>query len=231
MHSKTLAALLAATMLLAAAVPARASLLLDVNGTSDTPLMVDLNQAMAVSFHLDNAVSNVSISASLNCSMCDFTAYLMQGNFGPSASVADLVQAMNFSSVPLGGELFSALNLAADDYYVVLENLSPVSVIWEGGSSPLVTTLPGVHQLDDWSSTVFDPTFAPNSQFDVILGQGARFYSIVSTATNPGPGPGPGPSPGPDPKTVPEPNGLALFMLGAALLPLATRRTLARSQV
>jgi len=221
MHSKSPTTLLVATILFAAAVPARASLLLDVNGTSDTPLMVDLSQAMAVSFHLDNAVNNVSISASLNCSMCDFTAYLMQGNFGPSASVADLVQAMNFSGVPLGGELFSGLNLAADNYYVILENLSSGSVIWEGGSSPLVTALPGVHHLDDWSSTVFDPTFAPNSLFDVILGQGARFYSIASIATNPGP----------DPETIPEPNGLALFMLGAALLPLAARRKLARSQV
>lgn len=226
MKNKYQTVLLATMFLLTAALPARATVMLDVSGPSDTP--VDLNQAMAASFRLDNATSNVSISAALICSNCSFTAYLMQGNFGPSASVSDLVQAVNFNSVPLGGELFSGLNLVADDYYLVLENLSLVSVIWEGSSSPLVTTLSGVHHLEDWSSTVFDPTFAPNSLFDVILGQGARFYSITSAATDPGTGLGTDPEP--NPGTVPEPNGLALFLIGAALIPLAVRRKPARAQ-
>uniref|UniRef100_UPI0023B044D5 PEP-CTERM sorting domain-containing protein n=1 Tax=Sedimenticola hydrogenitrophicus TaxID=2967975 RepID=UPI0023B044D5 len=120
-------------------------------------------------------------------------------------SVADLVDAVNFTGVPLGGELFSGLSLVADTYYVVIENTGLLSIIWEGGDNPIVSAMAGVHHLDDWTSTVFDPTFPPISEFDVVLGQGARFYSISTTTIG----------------SVPEPGSIALFILGATLISFA----------
>jgi hypothetical protein len=204
--------LVAAIALLTTALPARATLLLDVGGVADRPLTFDPDQAVAVSFRLDSAISNVSISTPLICGTCSFTAYLMQANLGPTASVADLVNAANFAGVPLGGTLFSELSLMADDYYVVIENTGQQSIIWEGGDNPVVSMLAGVHHLDDWASTVFDPTFSPNSVFDVVLEQGARFYSINSTTV----------------RSVPEPDSMALIILGASLIPFVKRRKKSR---
>ncbi len=212
MKSTIRIALLAAIALVTITFPARATPLLDVGGVSDRALTFDPAQAVAVSFSLDSAISNVSISTPLICGTCSFTAYLMQANLGPTASVADLVDAANFAGVPLGGALFSGLSLVADDYYVVIENTGLSSIIWEGGYNPVVSTAAGVHHLDDWASTVFDPTFSPNSVFDVILGQGARFYNISSAAV----------------RSVPEPDSMALFILGATFIPFVNRRRKSR---
>jgi hypothetical protein len=95
---------------------------------------------------------------------------------------------------------------------VVIENTGQQSIIWEGGDNPVVSMLAGVHHLDDWASTVFDPTFSPNSVFDVVLEQGARFYSINSTTV----------------RSVPEPDSMALIILGASLIPFVKRRKKSR---
>lgn len=208
--------LLALIAFVAATAPAHATVLLDVDGTTDKPITFDTNQAVAVSFNLGAGFSNVSISANIICGSCAFTAYLMAANLGPTAAVADLVQAATFTGVPLGGTLFSGLNLVADDYFFIIANTGAPSIIWVGGASPTVSSLASVTHLDDWASldsTTFDQTFPPNSVFDVILNQGARFYTVSADATNPDPG-----------NSVPEPSSIGLLLLGAGLIRLMRQR-------
>lgn len=193
--------------LLMLAAPARAALLLNVGGTADRPITFDSNEAIAVSFNLSAPFNAVSFSAPLICDSCTFTMFLMQARLGPSATVGDLVQATSFTGIPLGGTLFSGVDLVADDYFVVVANLGGPSIIWEGGASPLVSGDPAVTHLEDWASSTFDPTFPPTSVFDVILNQGARFYTVEAAVTG----------------AVTEP-GSALLLSAAGLLILIMRR-------
>jgi hypothetical protein len=149
MKLKTRIALLALVSLFAVTAPARAAVLLDVGGTADRPLTLDIDEAIAVSFNLGSPFDDVSFSAPLICSSCTFTAFLMQARLGPSATVGDLVQAASFTGIPLGGTLFSGLDLVADDYFVVVANTGLPSIIWEGGVSPAVFAAPGVTHLED----------------------------------------------------------------------------------
>ena len=187
--------------------PARAALLLNVGGTADRPITFDSNEAIAVSFNLSAPFDDVSFSAPLICDSCTFTVFLMQARLGPSATAGDLVQATSYIGIPLGGTLFSGVDLVADDYYVVVANLGGPSIIWEGGASPSVFSVPEVSHLEDWASSSFDVTFPPTSAFDVILDQGARFYTVEAAVTG----------------AVAEP-GSPLLLLGAGLLILIMRR-------
>jgi hypothetical protein len=188
--------------MVALSVPARAAVLLDVGGTADRPITFDVNEAIAVSFNLSAPFNDVSFSAPLICDSCTFTAFLMQARLGPSAAVGDLVQAVSFTGIPLGGTLFSGLDLVADDYFVVVADLGTPSIIWEGGASPTVFSVPEVTHLEDWASSTFDVTFPPNSVFDVILDQGARFYTVEAAVIS----------------AIPEPGSALLLLFGAGLL-------------
>lgn len=209
--------LLALIAFVVATASAHATVLLSVDGTTDNPITFNTSQAVAASFNLGVGFSNVSISANIICGSCAFTAYLMEANLGPTAAAADLVQAATFTGVPLGGTLFSGLNLVADDYFVIIANTGAPSIIWVGGASPTVSSLASVTHLEDWASldsSTFDLTFPPNSVFDVILNQGARFYTVNADAvTNPNPG-----------NSVPEPSSIGLLLLGAALIRLMRQR-------
>jgi hypothetical protein len=200
--------------MIALTAPARAAVLLDVGGTPDRPITFDLNEAIAVSFNLSTPFDDVNFSAPLICDSCTFTMFLMQARLGPSATVGDLVHAASFTGIPLGGTLFSGLDLVADDYFVVVANTGAPSIIWEGGASPVVSGDPAVTHLEDWASSTFDPTFPPTSVFDVILDQGARFYTVEAAITG----------------AVAEP-GSPLLLLGAGLLILIMRRGRGVSQV
>jgi hypothetical protein len=206
MKFATRLALLAFVSMITLTAPARAAVLLEVGGTPDRPITFNLNEAIAVSFNLSTPFDDVSFSAPLICDSCTFTLFLMQARLGPSATVGDLVHAASFSGIPLGGTLFSGLDLAADDYFVVVANLGGPSIIWEGGASPAVSSAPGVTHLEDWASTSFDVTFPPTSVFEVILNQGARFYTVEAAVRG----------------AVPEP-GTAMLLLFAAGLVIAVR--------
>jgi hypothetical protein len=194
--------------MIAVTAPARSAVLLDVGGTPDRPITFDLNEAIAVSFNLSASFDDVSFSAPLICGSCTFTAFLMQARLGPSATVGDLVQAASFTGIPLGGTLFSGLDLVADDYFVVVANLGAPSIIWEGGASPNVFSIAGVTHLEDWASSTFDVTFPPASVFDVILDQGARFYTVEAAVIS----------------AIPEPGSAALLLLAAGLMILVRLR-------
>lgn len=154
--------------------PASAAPVLSVGGTATNSIEILAGDAVAVSFQLGAARSGLTINADLLCVACDGRVYLMQHTFGATANAGDLLVAAAWSG---SGPLLSGLDLVADDYYLVLTNLSG-SLSWFGGAPfDVVGAADAVHG-DDFRASAFDATFPPSSTFELITGLGARFYSV-----------------------------------------------------
>jgi hypothetical protein len=110
-----------ATACIAMAVPANAATsLLDVAGAGDSSQTILAGQGAAVSFRFASAFNDVSISAGLLCIACNGTAWLLKDQIGAATQLADIVATANYNLTTSASPLFTGLDLAAGDYYLLL---------------------------------------------------------------------------------------------------------------
>jgi hypothetical protein len=187
---------------------AGATALLQISGPEDTGQIVDADEAVAASFSLTQAFTNVSITAPTVCTGCSGGVYLVKNAIGPNAKVSDLIAAEAFNPVSSIISLtrnisLAPLDLASGDYFVILalENGILGSAGWSGSMNPTIMAVSGITAGIDFRVEDVNQGFPPLSNFQAILGN-SRLHLLISG----------------DVAVVPEPSMIALF--GIALVAL-----------
>jgi hypothetical protein len=198
----TLRRLLASCWLLvgAGAVPASASIVINVGGAADDAAVLTHNEALVAVFQLNQAFNNLSISIPVTCAACDAVAYLTT-DFGPGASLSTFNDS---ADVTESGSLFSNLSLAAGTYALVVWNNSSDVLLWGGSATPSIQDPGG--SLDGYFLTTNAGAYPPDA-FYTPFHDLSPFYSITTDAI-----------------ASPEPASLALVALILSAVPIARRR-------
>lgn len=194
--------------LLASILPARALPLLSVTGIGNTGQILTANQAAAVSFSLDQAYSNLSISADILCVSCVGSVTLMMNRIGPTATLLDFIGGDFLDPGSSVSPLLSGLSLEAGDYFLILA-ITETGASWIGSTAPIISTATGVTHGFDYVATSFNQPVPFQSTFQLIGGTSALRFSVNGDAAV---------------SAVPEPTAASLFALGLFGLALSRRR-------
>ena len=151
--------------------------LLDVSGAGDTGQTINADEAVAVSFTISATFDNVTVSSPLLCIGCTGGLTLIKNQIGPGASAGDVVASLNLD-VNTTTPYFAPMTLDSGTYFLVA-SIDSGSAAWVGSSIPAVTEATNVTHGLDFVATTTDP-FAPQSDYNVILGGSALHYTITS---------------------------------------------------
>ncbi|MEW5685310.1 MAG: hypothetical protein AB1942_10355 [Pseudomonadota bacterium] len=203
-----LAAGLVAALSLGAAAHAATTTLLSVSGTGTTGQFIAADSAAAVSFSLDKAYANVSISADLVCVGCTGEIMLLKGQIGPGASLTNFITGLAFDVSTPTSPVLSGLNLEAGAYFLMLA-ITGGGGGWIGSDPATISAQSGVARgIDLFASDAASPTY--QSSFNAITSNSALHYSITADASGAAP--------------VPQPATWVLLVGGLALTGSALRR-------
>lgn len=167
-----------------------AATIVNVGGTNNTGYLLGPTnslQAAAASFRLNSAYTGVTINAQTTCISCTATAYLMSGQIGPTATIANQVKAATFT----GGTsaIFQPVNLQPGLYFLVVA-VTGGSVSWKGSTSPVITNAADALARFDYTATTLNRTYLPASNFATVLTTTKLFYTVSGTAATPEPSSG-----------------------------------------
>jgi hypothetical protein len=193
---------------LAVVQPAMALPLLTVTGSGTTGQIINGDQAVAVSFSLDQTYANVSISADVICVGCVGSVFLMQDLIGPTATLANFVDGLAFDVSSSVDPLLSDLTLSAGDYFVIL-GITTTSAGWVGSSTPTITTAPGITHGINYFASNLNTAVPYQSDFLPIFSTSALHFSVSGDAQI---------------SSVPEPSTMVLMALGLIALVMSQRR-------
>jgi len=172
----------------------------EVDGPVDAGVTIDIGEAAAISFTLDEPVTDFAVSAELTCIGCSGGMWLHKNSLGAEASFADTI-AGDFCDGTTPMPLFSALELDTGSYFLII-NIDDGFTIWSGTTVPTLTEHPSANREIDFFATETE-AYTPFSDFDVIFGSNLQF-----TATG---------------IVVPEPAAALLFGVGLAGISAARR--------
>jgi hypothetical protein len=167
------------------------SIVLQVGGTGFTQVLLS-GDAAAVAFTLGSDASNLTFTVPITCSGCSAVAWLTDG-LDAAFHSNNLITAAGISSQTA----FTGINLTAGTYFLVISN-DAGALLWNGGTSVIVTGLPSDNRVADFFADTTVP-IAPGSRFSVIT-NGSLDYSITQ----------------PEATTVPEPSTFGMLLLGLA---------------
>lgn len=204
---------------IAMALPANAATsLLDVTGAGDSSQTILAGQGAAVSFRFARAFNDVSISAGLLCIACNGTAWLLKDQIGAATQLTDIVATANYNLTTSASPLFTGLDLAAGDYYLLLTiGGSTGGAGWLASGTPSITLAPDVFYNGGLFAEDLD-ALAYRSTFLVQFGGPAMHFRIDTAATiDPPPGGGGG-------GAVPEPASWAMLVMGFGFVGAGLRR-------
>lgn len=189
---------------------ATADVLIDTVGTPSNGSLVNATQYNAIAFSLTAAFANVDIDASLVSANAGQTgtAYLTTAT-GAGTTMADVIASNGFTFTQVGSvttdlgyvNLFSGLNLAADDYFLIFtSDLNPAGSISLNPAATYATDPnASVGSMLFSSGANIDAGFAPASTFGAS-GLGNRFFRVNTS-------------------NIPEPSSFGILgLVGIALL-------------
>lgn len=182
--------------------------LLDITGSGTTGTTADADQAIAAQFTLGKSYSNVAISADLTCVGCQGAIYLMQGQIGPGATLANFVTGETFNVSSGVSPLLSGLTLGAGDYFLIV-SITTSGAGWTASDPATITSAPGVSAGPDYFASSINVSIPYESNFLVIQSASDLMFSITADS-------GTG--------SAPEPGTLGLFALSILGMIAARRR-------
>ena len=191
--------------------------LLDISGAGNVGQYVDLGQAVAVSFSLDQSYTDVAISAPILCVECTGEIFLMKGGIGgPDADQYFMTAAYFDINSPYGGPLFSGLTLDAGYYFLMMANVgSSGGIGWTGSDPATIFTATGVKLWPEIFADPIVPDVPYRSDFYTVFETRALHFTVTAA---PAEDSGDGSGEGTGAVTVPEPSGLSLMLLGGLLV-------------
>jgi hypothetical protein len=154
------------------------NVLLDVDGVVDAGQTIDVGEAVAVSFTVDEAFTDVAIAAPIHCFGCHGSWTLIRDRIGPTASFGDVLGADWFDA-STAMPLVTSVLLSPDDYFLVLA-IDAGFAIWPGSLSPAVTQAPNVFRRFDFRAATTEP-FPAQSDFDIVFDEGAMHFVVYQT--------------------------------------------------
>lgn len=175
MRSSIWHGLVAALVIPAAAVVSQSVTVLDVSGAGDIGQTCNVRQAVATSFVISSAFTNVSVSAPVLGFSATGGMWLIRSQLGPGTTLSHVVDAQAYSSAsPFG---FRGLSLSPGTYFLVL-HIDTGFAAWPGSTSPTINAHPDASVGLDFRVNSL-AGFVPASNFGAILGQGRLHVNVV----------------------------------------------------
>ena len=184
--------------------------LLSITGSGTTGTTADADQAVAAEFTLGKSYTDVAISADLVCVGCQGDIYLMEGQIGPGATLANFVTGSTFNVGTSTSPLLSGLNLSAGDYFLIM-SITTTGAGWTASNPATITSVPGVSAGPDYFASSINVSIPYESDFLAIQSSSSLMFSITANGGS----------------AAPEPGTLGLFGLALVGMIAAKRRRLA----
>ena len=162
-----------------------------------------------MSFTLDQAYTNVSISADLICIGCLGEVILMRDLIGPTSTLVNFVTGAFLDPTSSVDPLLSGLSLSAGTYFVIVAITDSGGAAWTGSLPFDVTATPGVTMGLNFFAADLDDSVASKSAFSPIASEAALHFTVVGE---------------PRETSVPEPAVMTLLVLGVGRLLQQRRR-------
>lgn len=194
----------AALMVLSAPALATTTIISVTGPTSATSPSFSTGGGAMVEFTVASALTNVSIYADDVCISCDGQAFLLT-DFGPSATLSDVVQLGSFDANT--SPLLTLSSLDAGTYYFVLASTSG-GFQWNATESPTFGLVPGATVGPSFVTESFDSSVPFNSTFSILADQNLLFRITADSAS-----------------AVPEPGTWLLLVIGFGGIGLVFRAT------
>jgi hypothetical protein len=184
--------------------------LIDVSGAGTTGQAINLDQGAVVSFTLDQAYTNVAISADLICVGCLGEVVLMRDLIGPTSTLANFVTGDFFDPTSSVDPLLSGLSLSAGTYFLIVAITDSGGAVWTGSEPFDLTAAPGVTMGLNFFAQDVDDSVSYKSPFSTIPSSAGLHFTVVGETRE---------------TSVPEPAVMTLLLLaGAGVIQQRRRR-------